>query len=354
VELYALLNQRDQEAIARHNLAQALRQLDRIEAARQQLEQAASLNQALGCQAEWWRNQIALIQLASGQGDQTNVASYFQKLLDRADQIKDPGTCALFWNEAGLWHLQNGDMARANAALGEAEKGFAHAGDTAGWATALANQALVLEKKGQFQAAQTLWQTAQTKFEQVGDAMGIASALAGQGRVLLRGKTDLARAEDLLRRAARSYERLQATLALAATRALLEEAMRLQGRGEDAETPRRGDAEFRSKGPSKVVFIRLHQKGKTRNSEAKAPAKWSSFVCPHSSAPEREDAETRRRGDAETPRRGIPKQRPQQSGLHSSAPIRLHQKGKTRRRVLGIGVFGYCSAGWNVGKVGQS
>jgi tetratricopeptide (TPR) repeat protein len=242
-DLYTLLNRGDKEAIARHNFAQALRQLGQVEAARRQLEQAVSINEAIGCQTEWWRNWIALIQLAAEQGDTNSVAAWFGELLGQAPQIEDPETRALFWNEAGVWHLQTGDVPRANAALAEARKAFVQAGDTAGLATALANQALVFETQEQFQAARAQWETAQAKFEEVGDPMGIATTLAGQGRVLLREKADLAAAESLLRRAAHSFEHLHADAALARTQALLEEAVRLRG-GEE-ETRRHGDTETR-------------------------------------------------------------------------------------------------------------
>lgn len=228
----ALLNRRDQEAIARHNLGQALRQLHQWDAARKQLQEAAAINHGLGQETSWWRNQIALLQLESSEANTNALAARFQQLLPQSIRIGDPGLRGLFLNELGLWELNSGRAGKALTAFSEAEPLLGQAGDAAGMAALVANRALAKETQERWVAAEQDWQAALARFEALGDPMGIATALAGQGRVLVQQQRDLARAEDLLRRAVRNFELLQAGSARARTEGWLEKAVALQGRRE--------------------------------------------------------------------------------------------------------------------------
>ena len=73
------------EAVALHNLAQARRELGSEDEARLQLESASAINQRLGRTNEWWRNQIALLQIESHLPE--TLPSRFATLLPKVLQL---------------------------------------------------------------------------------------------------------------------------------------------------------------------------------------------------------------------------------------------------------------------------
>src|SRR3989440_3214017 len=100
---YALLNDVPRQAMALHNLAQAERQTGQIAKAGENLEQASKLNEHIGNTNQWWRNQIALLQIEAESKQIDQLKSRFEKLLPLAAQIRDRSITGLFLNELALW-----------------------------------------------------------------------------------------------------------------------------------------------------------------------------------------------------------------------------------------------------------
>jgi tetratricopeptide (TPR) repeat protein len=206
---YELLNRRGSQAVALHNLAQAERRLGRPMEAAVLLEQAAALNRVLGHETEWWRNQVALLQLEAAAKETETLDSRFAELLPRIKTLTDPLTRAHFLNEEGLWEMSRGGLDRAAPRFRDAKRLFEKAADEAGQAAVLGNEAELYEARSDFDAALRAWQSALARYEALGDRRGIAQALAGQGRAWTSMNSNLSEAESLLRRAARHFEMLR-------------------------------------------------------------------------------------------------------------------------------------------------
>ena len=232
---FSLLNELEGEAVALHNLAQAERQLDQTEQAQRHLEQAASLNEKTGRTNEWWRNQIALLQLEAQTGKAQRLKARFEKLLPLASRLTSHSLHGLFLNEVGLWQKNQGQFSEATSSFAQAEENFKSAHDSFGVATVTANRAGLYEQRQNYASAIPLWKAALAQFQTLRDPEGIAAALAGQGRCLLSANQDLPAAEDLLRRAARNYRLLQKTTPAQATQELLARCLTAQGKKSDGE-----------------------------------------------------------------------------------------------------------------------
>jgi len=202
---YRLLNDRTNEAIALHNLGEAKEQLGDLDAARRLLEEAATINSTLKADDQWWRNQIALLQVEA-KGSQTNaLRNRFERLDARSGNLKNNNLRALYVNERGLWHSRDGEFQKAGSDFAEAMRLFQGANNGPGTATVMANQALLLERQGNFQAAAGKWQEALTRFEGMANPVGIAISMLGRGRSLQQAKQNLDEARDLLQRASRNF-----------------------------------------------------------------------------------------------------------------------------------------------------
>ncbi len=236
---YSLLNDRTNEAIALHNLAQAQRELGQGNDARRLLEEAARLNHELGRTDQWWRNQIALLQLDAQAGRTNDLRVRFDKLFPQASQIHDRSVLALFLNELGLWQQRQGELSKAAETFRQAGEHFAAARDRGGAAAVLANQAGLYERQQNYPAAVDAWNTALVQFESLAEPRGITRALQGLGRTLLAAREDLPHAEELLRRAARNYRILNASTDLETTLKLLADCLVVQGKKDAAEAVRR-------------------------------------------------------------------------------------------------------------------
>jgi tetratricopeptide (TPR) repeat protein len=204
----SLLNDRTNEAIALHNLAQAQRQLHDYEGAISNALAATAGNEKLGRKEEWWRNQILLLQL---EAVATNhfPERRFEELQPRLQEVGHRSLRGAFWNELALWQQKGGENERAAETFGRAQSEYEATKDSAGIATVIANRAKLLEEQGQLELALRTWSDALTRFEQLADPDGIAHSLAGHGRTLLEAKKDLSAAEDELRRAARNFRNLK-------------------------------------------------------------------------------------------------------------------------------------------------
>jgi len=235
---FALLNDRAREAIALHNLAQAQRELGQLEDARRLLEQAATLNEKFERTNEWWRNQIALLQLEAQSGQTNSLNARFEQLASPSSRLKDRSLRGLFLNELGLWELRQHHLTKAERAFLQAEEQFQAVHDAPGIATLLANRAQLYEEQKDFPAAINAWRLALSKFEALADPPGITRALAGQGRALLEAQKDLPLSEDLLRQAARNFRTLQAQSDLEVTLELLVQCLNAQGKSEETRSVR--------------------------------------------------------------------------------------------------------------------
>lgn len=232
VERYRLLNDRAGEAVALHNLAQAKRELGDLATARDLLEQAAALNDELGRKDEWWRNQIALLQLESQSSQSAALDARFEKL---AALPPAPAQAqGLFLNELGLRQHDRGEFDKADASFRQAGKAFETARDRAGQSAVLANRARLDAAQSRHAAALEKWAQALAMFEALADVRGVAAAQAGQGRTLLAAGQNLPLAENLLRRASDNYRTLKTKPDFAAALASLEACLTAQGKTAEA------------------------------------------------------------------------------------------------------------------------
>ncbi|MBI5396067.1 MAG: hypothetical protein HZA91_12290 [Verrucomicrobia bacterium] len=234
VERHRLLNDRAGEAIALHNLAHAQRELGDLAAARDLLEQAAAINDALGRKEEWWRNQIALLQTESQAKQSAALDARFEQLAASPPPPSQPELQGLFLNEQGLWRQDRGDFGKADESFRAAENAFQKAGSRAGIATLFANRARLDAAQNRHAVALEKWARTLAMFEALADTRGVAAAQAGQGRALLASGQNLPLAENLLRRASDNYRTLKAKTDLAAALASLEACLAAQNKTAEA------------------------------------------------------------------------------------------------------------------------
>jgi tetratricopeptide (TPR) repeat protein len=204
----SLLNDRTNEAVALHNLANAQRHLNQYDTAISNATGATELNAKLDRTDEWWRNQILLLQLEA-LSTNSSLAARFDQLLPRLAQVNDPAIRGAVWNELGLSQHRAGELNKALESLSRAQAQYQAAKDAAGVATAIANRAKVLESQREFEQAIPAWADALQRFQRLADPVGIAHSLLGHGRTLLAAKRDLPLAEEHLRRAARNFRSLK-------------------------------------------------------------------------------------------------------------------------------------------------
>jgi tetratricopeptide (TPR) repeat protein len=202
---YRLLNDRTNEAIALHNLGEAREQLGDLDAARRLLEEASAINSTLKADDQWWRNQVALLQVEAKANETNALRERFERLDARSGNLKNNTLRALYVNERGLWHSRNGDYQKAGSDLAEALRFFQAANNNPGIAAVVANQALLLERQANFQAAAGKWKEALTRFEGMANPLGIAISMLGRGRSLQQAKQNLEEARGLLERASRNF-----------------------------------------------------------------------------------------------------------------------------------------------------
>lgn len=231
-DLYFLLNDRTNAAIALHNEGQAYREAGDYQSAEEPLAHAAKINQELGLRKEWFRNYLALAQAAANAKDTNAVMQRLEALSARVGEIDDASLKGTFHNEVGLWRLQQRRFTDATEAFKRAGDYFAEAKDKIGSATIMAHHAKVYEGQRNYPAAMDSWQAALGEFETLANPSGIAYALTGLGRTLLLANQDLPKAEDLLRRAARNYRTLKKGKELREAERLLANCLKAQGKTE--------------------------------------------------------------------------------------------------------------------------
>ncbi len=224
---FAALNDRTNEAIALHNLAQARRELGQVEAAHTLLEQAARLNQESGRTNEWWRNQIVLLQIEVAEKRAEDLRQRFESLTPFVSTISGTDLGGLFFNELGQWQQQQGQFSAATNSFNQAEQVFLKTGWREGSAAVQVNRAQLFLAQTNCAAAQQEWRRALTSYEALAEPSGIAHCLAGIGRTLLVAKS-YKEAEKYLRQAARNYRTLKKPAAQIETLQLLVECLKSQ------------------------------------------------------------------------------------------------------------------------------
>jgi tetratricopeptide (TPR) repeat protein len=239
VDDYRLLNDRANEAIALHNLAQAFRALGDLDRAHALLEQAVALNQQLDRNDEGWRNQIALLQVESLARRDAALEARFARLAASPPPDGQPQLQGLFLNELGLWQQRRGDCAKADESFRRAEQAVTKAGDRSCAAVVLANRARLDEAQHKLPDALEKWGQARARFEALAEPRGITAALAGEGRVLLAAGQNLPAAEALLRRAAGNFRLLKMNDDHAAALRSLVECLVAQQKTSEANEVRR-------------------------------------------------------------------------------------------------------------------
>ena len=239
VDDYRLLNDRANEAVALHNLAQANRALGDLDRAHSLLEHAAELNQQLDRNDEWWRNQIALLQVESLAKQTTSLEARFNKLTASPPPDAQPQLQGLFYNELGQWQQHQGDFAKADETFRRAEQAMTKAGDRSGAAVVLANRARLDEAQHKLPDALEKWGEARKRFETLADPPGIAASLTGEGRALLAAGQNLPAAETHLRRAAENFRLLKMNDDRAAALRSLVECLTAQKKTAEADEVRK-------------------------------------------------------------------------------------------------------------------
>ena len=235
-EQFGLLNNLPQQAIALHNQGEAEQEQGHGEGARKLFNAAAELNQKTGRDSEWWRNQIALLQVDAGLANRSqDLEKRFEELLPKSKNLNQPLLLALFQNEVGLWHMHKKDWKDAETAFVSAEKNFQQVQNAVGIAATLANRALLAEATEQFASAESLWRDALSRHEKLSAPAGIARSLAGIGRSLLKQQNKLSESEDFLRRAANNFAVLKLESERKKTLQALAANLKAQGRDADAE-----------------------------------------------------------------------------------------------------------------------
>ena len=229
-DLYFLLNDRTNAAMSLHNEGQAYRQIADYKSAQAALAQAADINQELGRNKDWFRNNLALAQVAANASDTNALMHRLEALAGRVGEIDDPALKGTFHNEVGLWRLEQRRFPEATDAFQRAGNYFKEAKDKLGRATVIAHEAKVYEGQRNYPAAMDGWQAALGEFETLADPPGIAYALTGLGRTLLLANQDLPKAEGLLRRAVHNYRTLKKAKELNEAEALLAKCLKAQGK----------------------------------------------------------------------------------------------------------------------------
>lgn len=236
---YALLNDQARQAIALHNLGQAESQIPELAPAHRHFEEASVINQKLGRWEEWWRNQVALLEVEAQPGQSaSDLAERFNHLLPALAEVKNASVRGLFLNELGLFQQGQGETNKAGQTFQQARQEFLTAKDDFGLAAVMANEALLAEAQHDYPLAVQRWQATLAKFQALAAPKGIAAALTGLGRSTLAIGQDLPKAEDYLRRAAHNYHTLKLTQKQAETLDLLAKALEAQGKKSEAEAVR--------------------------------------------------------------------------------------------------------------------
>jgi len=209
---FQLLNDRTNLAVAHHNLGVVKRSLSRPDDARRNLLEAARINTALGQTQAWWRNQIALLQIANDAGGANADAAALLERFDREPVAPagDPLNAVLAHERARTW-LNAGRLDDALLESTRAVGLFERAGDPGGQATARVLQARILRRMGRFSDSVALWIRVLGEFEVQGNLRGVAVSLAGWGGSLAEEGRDLPQAVELLERAEANYRALGAT-----------------------------------------------------------------------------------------------------------------------------------------------
>lgn len=230
LDQFRLLNDSANESVALHNLAQTRRELGDLEAAAELFEAAGRVNEQAGRAGQWWRNQIALLQIERLAGNDAARKRRLENLATRLQTLPDPEGRALYLNELGLFQKQSGDLTAALESYQEAEAGFQRTKNVPGLAAVAANRARLRMAQADYLAARLEWQRALRWCEQLADPPGIARALAGQGEALLAAHQELPVAAELLRRATENFKLLGMAEEEHAAAALLEKALAELGR----------------------------------------------------------------------------------------------------------------------------
>lgn len=201
---YQLLNDRTNLAVAWHNLGAVRRALGQAAEATADLERAAGLNAELGQTNAWWRNQIALLQVANDTAA-PEVEAFLARLEDQPGWPTEGRLGAVLAQERARTWMEAGRLPEALAEAERAALEFGKAQDRAGAAAARVTVAKILRRLGRFREAAEMWRGVLGEFEALGDARGVAVSLAGWGGCLAEAGTDPVLAGDLLRRAEANY-----------------------------------------------------------------------------------------------------------------------------------------------------
>lgn len=199
---YGLLNREADVALAQHNEGVCRRALGQPGEARELLERAAATNERLKRTEDWWRNQVALLQLDLAEPEVGKAERRLAALTALAgERPPERGVAAVLAHEGARLEWQGGRYAEALALADRALGLFREAGDAAGVAAVRVVQGGVWTAQGRKAEAETAWREALGEFERLGQPRGVAVALAGLGGVLSADPGRREEAERVLRRA---------------------------------------------------------------------------------------------------------------------------------------------------------
>ncbi|MFN0067419.1 MAG: hypothetical protein ACKVYV_07250 [Limisphaerales bacterium] len=216
---FQLVNDLAGTATARHNAGIAWLSAGDAATAHERLGEAAVLNEELGRRDDWWRNQVALLNLELDRADHCGAANRLARLGPLAGEIAEPRVRMLFEHARARALLVEGRPEEAEERL-SAARALAPA-EGADRASLAATEARAAGVRQDWPAAETRWREALAGYERAGDAPGVATALAGLGRVLLNRPGREADGERLLERAAENFKALKLPAEEAAVRRTL-------------------------------------------------------------------------------------------------------------------------------------
>lgn len=204
---FQLLNRLPPLAIAWHNGGVCHWSLGEIDIARSLLGQAEQLNLELGQGAEWWRNQLVLLQLDEvtlPDGGETRLV----RLLARPDPPPDARLSAVLAHEIARIRARRGQLDEALEWVGRARAQFESVGDAAGVAATQVTEAQLLRRSGRWPACEAAWRDALNWHQANGVQRGIAVCLAGLGAALAAQDRASPEAAGLLQRGWENLHRL--------------------------------------------------------------------------------------------------------------------------------------------------
>ena len=202
--LWSLLYDTTNQAVALHNLAQTHRALDHPESAKSLLEKAALLNQEIKQTNTWWKNQLAIAQV---EREQQWTEAYLDRLTVLSKLPKPDATLVLglYFNEQALANQQLTNFSVSQGFYNQAETIFLKEKYLEGLVAVWANRALLFHAQTNHLQSLNAWRKSLDFAQNLGDTHRIAQALSGIAQSYIALNLNMTEAEKLLKTSAQNY-----------------------------------------------------------------------------------------------------------------------------------------------------